>query len=77
MQNKCTEIDPKTTQNLAKILKIEVWRGSWTALGRFRATGGLPDASKTRFKRLWGGSGTDSGRFWRVLGASWGEMGKS
>ena len=70
MQNKCTEIDPKTTKNLAKILKIEVWRGSWAALGRFRATGGLPDASKTLLKLLRGSSGADSDRFYRVLGAS-------
>ena len=61
MQNKCTEIDPKTTKNLTKIFKIEVWRGSGQLLGNSWLSVGLPDAPNTSSTPLWGGSWADSG----------------
>ena len=38
-------------------------------------TGGFPDASKTPSRRPREALGLISGRFWRVLGASWGDSG--
>ena len=77
MQNTCTEIDPKTTKNLAKIVKIEVWRGSGQLLG----ASGRQEASQMFPRRVLNASGealhgNDSGQFGRVLGATWDELGE-
>ena len=74
MQNKSTEIDHKTTKNLAKIYKIEVWRGSGQLLG----ASGRQEASQMLPRHILNASGealepilVDFGVSWGRLGAKW------
>ena len=73
MQNKCTEIDPRTTKNLAKILKIEVWRGSGQLLG----ASGRQEASETLPRRVLNASGDGLEPILVDFGVSWGCLGAS
>ena len=51
--------------------------GFWVALGRFWATGGLPDASKTHVGRsLWGGPWIYFWSIWASLGEVLGRLGE-
>ena len=73
MQNKCTEIDPKTTKNLAKILKIEVWRGSGQLLG----ASGRQEASQMLPRRVLNASGEALEPILVDFGVSRGRLGAS
>ena len=55
MHKKLQNVNPKSTEQLAKIVQSRGLEGVWAALGRFWATGSFPHASKTQ----------------TLLGASW------